>query len=401
MSSVAFLCVVLSGATASEEIVVEIEGMGAGTLPVDAYRNWHFYVGNPILVAEGDLEMQAGEGNIYAPDVLRFDDGYGMWYGGQGRDGHDRIFFALSEDGIHWRRHPVRPSLDVNGWNHVNDPTVVRAEGTYYLYHSVAPVREEDEIHLATSTDGVTWTPRGSVIPFGPPGAWDSFKVGRPSVLYEDGLFKMWYDGTNSDPTDRKRIGDPARRHVGLATSRDGFHWTKYEGNPIVLDAGAVDVERVGDAYVLLAESGTGTRWYTSPDGVSWTFQGMLFGLSGEVYDRAGQVTPMAYVEDGAWVAVYFGGAKEPNWNRNRIAVAFAQKRVVVEDADGSPVAATIRALDRDRVRLAIPSPPPERVRLRVLSPDGETEIASIDVTGTASSPMRLGLTGNRLVPVP
>src|SRR5688572_2848222 len=64
-----------------------------------------------------------GEGNVYAPDVM-FDNGmYRMWFGGQGRDGHDRIQLAESKDGIVWE--PRGVVLEDKNANHVNDPSVV------------------------------------------------------------------------------------------------------------------------------------------------------------------------------------------------------------------------------------------------------------------------------------
>ncbi|MBT3268390.1 hypothetical protein HN371_14640 [Candidatus Poribacteria bacterium] len=364
------LCLALIHAAAPGDAVFVVHGVSAGALPVAEYHTWHFYADNPVLVGEEEYEMQAGEGNVYAPDVLRDGDRYRMWYGGQARDGHDRIHLAESDDGLRWLRAADNPAIDVDGENHVNDPSVVRVDGTYYMSFSVAPTAEEDEVHLATSKDGRAWTRRGSVIPFGGPGAWDSFKVGRPSLLHEDGRFRMWYDGTNSNPADRQKIGEPAARHVGLATSEDGIGWTPDPRSPLVQHSGAVDVARVGDGYVLLAESGRGTRWLTSDDGVQWEDRGLLFSNSGEDYDRYGQVTPMAYVEEGAWVAVYFGGAPAANWNRNCIAVAFAQKRITLRGPTGAEIPTNIRALDRDTAVIAT-SATGERATLAMHAPDG------------------------------
>jgi hypothetical protein len=350
------LCLALIHATAPGDAVFVVHGVSAGALPVEEYRTWHFYADNPVLVGEEEYEMQAGEGNVYAPDVRREGGRYRMWYGGQGRDGHDRIHLAESEDGLRWTRVADNPVIDVDGENHVNDPSVARVGDTYYMSFSVAPTAEEDEVHMATSKDGLGWTRLGSAIPFGNAGAWDSFKVGRPSLLHEDGRFRMWYDGTNSDPADRRKIADPAARHVGVATSGDGITWAPDAANPLVQHSGAVDVARVGDEYVMLVESGQGTRWLTGDDGVQWEDRGFLFANSGDGYDRHGQVTPMAYVEDGAWVAVYFGGAPAANWNRNCIAVAFAQKRITLQDADGAEIPATIRALDRDTAVVTAPA---------------------------------------------
>jgi len=41
---------------------------------------------------------------------------------------------------------------------------------------------------------------------------WEKYTM-EPSIIYDDGVFKLWYSG-----------GDD----LGYATSRDGFHWTKY-----------------------------------------------------------------------------------------------------------------------------------------------------------------------------
>ena len=344
------LCLALIHAAAAGDAVFVIDGVSAGALPVEEYRNWVFYESNPILVGEEEYELQAGEGNVYAPEVLRGDAGYRMWYGGQGRDGHDRVHLATSDDGLGWTRVPGNPVLDVDDENHVNDPSVVHVDGTYTMVFSVAPRAEDDQIHMATSRDGVRWTRHGAVVRFGEPGAWDSYKVGRPSVLHEGGRFRMWYDGTNSLPTDARSIGEPAARHVGLATSVDGHVWQPDARNPLVMHSGAIDVARVGGAYVMLTEGRQGTRWLTSEDGVAWDDRGMLFANSGDDYDRHGQVTPMAYVEDGAWVAVYYGGAPAANWNRNNVAVAFAQKRVTFQGEDGVDIIVTVRARDRDTV---------------------------------------------------
>ena len=61
-----------------------------------------------ILEGRADSELAPhGEGNVYAPEVLVEGGVYRMWYGGQGRDGHDRIHLAESRDGIAWDRKGV------------------------------------------------------------------------------------------------------------------------------------------------------------------------------------------------------------------------------------------------------------------------------------------------------
>jgi len=268
-----------------------------------------------MLVATATDPLQ-GQDNVYAPDLQRIDGGWVMFYGAQGGDGHDRIYVATSRDGATWRKWPSdaapRPVLDRGTSNHVNDPSVVRANGRWSMFYTEAPTAEDDRIWLAQSDSLTGFTRVGEVLSPGPAGAWDDEKVGRPSVHFDGSTWWMFYDGTSR-----------GRRHVGLATSADGRTFTRHPRNPLVLDAGAVDVQRVGGVWVMLRESGAGTLWSTSPDGLCWVDRGRLFGLSGGSSDRFGQVTPHLQLIDGVPSAIWFGGASVVSWNRNRIDVAY------------------------------------------------------------------------------
>ena len=277
--------------------------------------SWVIFGGNPILYPSSGTQSQ-GLDNIYAPHVLWHQDQWWMWYGGQGADGKDAIFLAWSQDLVTWSKYgnpdPI-PVVDHAASNHVNDPSVVWAQGMFYMYYTEAPIGEEDEVHLATSADGITWEKQGAVIDVGAPGSWESDRVGRPSVLYEEGEFRMWYDG---------QIYGVAR-HVGYATSSDGLTWTKHPNNPILLNEGAIDVAKVGDRYVMLVEGHTGTRSYHSSDRLSWNLQGTVISLSGDSYDSFGQVTPHLVTHQGEVRALFYGGASNPCWCKNRIAAVF------------------------------------------------------------------------------
>lgn len=285
-----------------------------------------------VIRGEGDLAAAPhGGGNVYAPHVLREDAGhYRMWYGGQGRDGHDRILYAESDDGgSTWAFKGV--ALEDPTANHVNDPSVVKVGGVYFMFYTRAPRDVVDEIALATSEDGVRWRPRGTVLSPGDataPGAWDALLVGRPSVLHEGGVFKMWYDGRKDLPPGAPAAGVPksprSTRAVGYATSRDGLRWEKHAANPVFVGhgAGAVDVQCIGRAgYAMVYESRDGTRLGTSPDGVQWTDRGLWIKRSGAPADAHGHVTPFLHVVDGRPAALYFGAAAAPTWDHNAVAV--------------------------------------------------------------------------------
>ena len=274
-----------------------------------------------LLSGERETEVAPhGRGNVYAPDVLIEGGRHRMWYGGQGRDGHDRIHLAESDDGSHWLRRGV--AIDVGRANHVNDPSVVLVGGTYYLYYTLANDGVVDQVALATSRDGRKWEERGVVLKPGEAGAWDSLLVGRPSVLHDGETFRMWFDGRRDLPPGSPSAGVPksptSRRAVGLATSKDGLTWTRHPGNPVFgQDAGGVDVERGGDGYLMVYESHEGTRAATGPDGVAWRDLGLIVARSGGPLDAAGQVTP-ALAAGSPWI--YLGAASAPSWDHNAIA---------------------------------------------------------------------------------
>jgi sucrose-6-phosphate hydrolase SacC (GH32 family) len=277
---------------------------------------WVSSAQNPVLEPTPEAPSQ-GSDNVYAPSVTWFNGRWWMWYGGQGTDGHDRIFAAFSRDLVTWQKHPAwhapQPVLDLDGSNHVNDPSVVEVGGTLYMFYTDAPTGEDDTIHLATSTDGLDWARKGLVLGQGAAGSWEADRVGRPSVVYEGGAFKMWYDG--------QVVG--VGRHVGYATSPDGLTWTRDPANPVLLNEGAVDVSRIDKWYVLLAESHQGTRLYVATDPRRFSFVGLLLGLSGKPWDARGQVTPHLVAQGGVPVGMLFGGASDACWCRNRIGAAF------------------------------------------------------------------------------
>ena len=340
------------------------------------HHNWHHFVGNPTLRPEAPDELWMDGGNLYAPAMLKRDDEYWMWYGAQNREGHDQICLAISDDGVNWKRYEDNPVILAGGANHVNDPTIAEVDGTFYMYYTCAPTREMDRINLATSTDGMRWRLHGEVISPGDIGTWDSLKVGRPSVLHEDGVFKLWFDGTEADPEHPDRVRPETGRHVGFATSSDGLNFRK-EPEPIHWNAGAIDVGHVGDKYIMLSESGAGTHWSSGNSETVLQYRGLLLPTSGEIYDRYGQVTPMLLVEDGRWTAIYYGAAEglpesgAANWNRNRIGVAFPQKSVEIYSSSGERLSIRFRALDRMTVQVDFPETSvPNSFHLRIL--DGE-----------------------------
>lgn len=277
-----------------------------------------------LLIAKGEHEIAPhGEGNIYAPCVVLDGGVWKMWYGGQGKDGHDRILYAESQDGRRWKRRGT--ALEDNTANHINDPAVVKVGDSYFMYFTRAEKFVIDRIHVATSNDGLKWDVVGVALDAGRADAWDALSVGRPSVIRDEGLFKMWYDGRKDFPIGAPVEGAPvsneSHRFVGYATSRDGLHWVRQSDQPVFgNDAGGIDVQRIGSTYIMVYESHSGTRYAKSVDGVVWKDQGYLLRQSGDVADQHGHVTPFLFSHEYHESRLFFGAARAATWDRNAIA---------------------------------------------------------------------------------
>ena len=139
------------------------------------------------------------------------------------------IGMTESSDGIHWG--PVIPVLmPSEAGEDVNRPMVLLRNGLYYMWytsmryeeHPVKLTNVTAEIRLATSKDGVHFTP-SEKLRLTASEDWENEKVTCPCVMEENGVLRLWYSaGGHWEPD-----------HIGYAESRDGEHWIKHANNPI------------------------------------------------------------------------------------------------------------------------------------------------------------------------
>ena len=101
--------------------------------------------------------------------------------------------------------------------------------------------------------------PGNPVLDVGLSGSWDDEYVSHPTVIYANGLYRMWYSGNDGG----------SRYKIGYATSSDGLTWNKYSGNP-VLDVGTSGKWDSYRAYspTVLYIGGTYHMWYAGYNNV-------------------------------------------------------------------------------------------------------------------------------------
>jgi len=119
--------------------------------------------------------------------------------------------------------------------------------------------------------------PGNPVIQVGEKGAWDDQTLGCFTVLDDADRFYFYSGGA--------RYGKP--KNIGMATSRDGIHWTKYEKNPLFPGAMPYAI-KVGDTFRLYHpgkdDAGRhGLLMRTSKDGFRWSKPELV--LAGGIMD--------------------------------------------------------------------------------------------------------------------
>lgn len=233
--------------------------------------NWTKYVGNPILEpGEEGAWDSAYRGQV---SMLKENGLYRMWYSGSD-GGPWQTGYATSTDGVDWSIHAGNPVLTVGGggsWDgqEADGPTVIKDDGLYKMwYHGCDADNTACSIGYATSTNGRDWSKyAGNPVLTGTGGEWDAGTALWPSVVKDGGTYKMWYNGGGG--------------RIGLATSPDGVNWTKEATNPVLTEgwggqaAYAHTVSREGGTYKMWLRSGAGDSigigYAESDDGIDWT----------------------------------------------------------------------------------------------------------------------------------
>ena len=144
------------------------------------------------------------------------------------------VGYATSTDGRDWTKvskNPVLLSSQVKyaGMTIFVSSVLVQPDGTWVMYFYTLDNSNAfgDVGHHRTGDRAATHrfmdTRRQPVIQPGKAGSWDAMSVANPSVIRTDTGYVMYFNGVAS-------LND-IHGAVGMATSPDGIHWSKYN-NP-------------------------------------------------------------------------------------------------------------------------------------------------------------------------
>ena len=173
-----------------------------------------------------------------------------------------------------WSKHFANPVLVPQAaWESdwVGTPSVLYENGTYKMWY-VGCAGTQCAIGHATSTDGGIWNRTANPVLVGNATSWDQ-SLGNPYVIHDGSVYRMWYAGNG-----------PSGIQIGYATSADGVAWSKFVNSPVTVggrpwDVGSVStpvVIKQGGMFVLYFSGHPGSFSYsmgraTSWDGYNWT----------------------------------------------------------------------------------------------------------------------------------
>ncbi len=313
--------------------------------------------------------------NLYHADVV-YEAGktypYSMWFFGwsvggtdpqdvntyricnPGYLGCDSIFYARSIDGDSWQVYSGRDAsgnprfLDdttagnVSSWVpvissgttltdqfHSGDPSVVSVNGTYYMVYTASGASgEHANIYGAVSTDGFTWTKSPAPVfiysdEYSSPDPVNFGNYARPTLLYENGTFKIWFDYWTTAWGTSMGYAEFASQTPNRDSFLNGiFTPIRAGNNPQITDWTNPDVIRVGNTYYSFAvavephltprgshtSDPNGAMWQgqyiveaTSPDGINWNVVGYIDSDS----DCGATSLPRAYVVGNTMYLTY------------------------------------------------------------------------------------------------
>jgi predicted GH43/DUF377 family glycosyl hydrolase len=214
-----------------------------------------------------------------------------------------------------WIDNPSNPVLSrqntIYDGRGVGYPIILKDSASYKMYYTNTGSTPDSlgricTIGLATSTDGNSWTHYSSTPVLLPtPGAWDSYIVTAATVLKEGNTYKMFYVGMGK--------GEHSVYAIGLAASSDGIHWEKraqpiFQGNSgwENYNAGTTAILKVNGEYRMYYTGYPVTKlgYATSPDGITWTRQGIAMEPTQEWENTGLGYTTVLY-ENGSFKMVY------------------------------------------------------------------------------------------------
>jgi len=245
-------------------------GIGLAVSSRDRIDIWDKRQG-PVLQSGAPGTFDAG--GVLSPAVVPVsDDLWFMYYVAydptrmRGPVKQHQIGLARSFDrGETWIRVGSEPVLAVGPPGSCDGATissncVLRVGETWYSWYTgISQVPYLASVCLATSADGIHWHkhPHNPVLSYNPYVRTDAFMVATPQVLYEGGVFKMWYNAKGFGAGEQ-----PGEYSICYAESLDGIQWERSPRQPVLSASGVGWDAHMVEYPEVLKLDGKYELWY-------------------------------------------------------------------------------------------------------------------------------------------
>lgn len=305
------------------------------------------YDGNPVFSRAENDEWGGECGTIFAPQVIE-DAGtlYLFYTGSCERSGKPAaVGYASSTDGVHWNKYAQNPILAPDGSGYdamcISMAVPLRDGDQWVLYYAgnSTPCAGPG-LHIgraaAASLNGPWERSAEAVLEAGQAGDWDEGFIMPHAVIKTEAGYVMYYSGGGEFML-------PLPRLIGMATSPDGVHWTKYDdptttdtpyassdpirelqagGTSSYFSAWAVDIEYTDQGWEMFFSTNcpesvspncpTFIGYATSDDGLHWRVyrsREKAVVTQQQVQDWASYcICQPAFVKSGGGYRLYFTG---------------------------------------------------------------------------------------------
>jgi len=141
------------------------------------------------------------------------------------------------------------------------DPSpVILVDGTYYVWYSrtqASPDGYSASVWFATSPDGTAWHEEGEALPKGTVGAFDEHAVFTPTILIAEGKYYLFYTAVPEPFTNGNGGPNGTRTALGVASSASPCGPWLREADPVLRpsdDLAAFDSMRIDDTCLVVRE---------------------------------------------------------------------------------------------------------------------------------------------------
>lgn len=203
---------------------------------------------------------------------------------------------TFSDDGIHWSEPQV--TLEINpesGWeDRMNRDCVIKVDGIYKMWYT-GQARGHSYIGYAESVDGIHFERQSDEPVLIPEQPWEDASVMNPCVIYEEGVYKMWYSaGETYEPN-----------VLCYATSEDGINWKKSRINPIFVcdEENFYEQERIGGCQIIKTDDMGYLMFYIGYEDIDTARICVAKSPNGVTMWERSKLNPIISPEKGKWDA--------------------------------------------------------------------------------------------------